>query len=43
MAKKQDIIIDKLVDGFEELNVSKKPKFVVNSIVYADGEESEES
>lgn len=43
MAKKQDKNMDGLLQEFEELKVSSKPKFVVNSIIYADGEESEES
>ncbi len=43
MAKKQDINMNELLQKFEELEVSPKVKFVVNPIIYADGEESDVS
>ena len=43
MAKKHDKNIDELTDSFQKLQTSTKPKFVANSIMYVDGQESEES
>lgn len=43
MAKKHDKNIDELTDSFQKFQTSTKPKFVANSIMYVDGQESEES
>lgn len=43
MAKKQDKSIDDLNNHFQKLQTVTKPKFIVNSIVYVDGYESEDS
>lgn len=43
MAKKQDESIDDLIGDFQTLQTSTKPKFVANSIIYVDGQESDES
>ncbi len=44
MSKKQkDEFVDDLIDDFEELGVSSKPKFIANTIIYGEGEESDES
>ena len=43
MVKIQDKSIDNLIDDFQKLQTLIKPKFVANSIMYVDGQESEES
>ena len=43
MVKIQDKSIDNLIDDFQKLQTSTKPKFVANSIMYVGGQESEES
>lgn len=44
MSKEQkDESVDDLIDDFDGLGVSSKPKFIANTIIYGEGEESDES